>query len=74
MDGPHEAHLSRILTRLSADLRAKYEAGQQEHGGNLWEKPGMLEQAYAEVLDLAVYLITAMEQRDSGRRLTGRDI
>jgi len=68
-----DAHLNRIVTRLSADLRAKYEAGQIEHGGNLWEKPGMLENAYAEVLDLAVYLLTAIEQRDERRRITGRD-
>lgn len=74
MDAAHEAHLARILTRLTADLRAKYEAGQAEHGGNLWEKPGMLEQAYAEVLDLAVYLLTAMEQRDQRRTITGRDV
>lgn len=73
MTAEQDAHLNRIVTRLSADLRAKYEAGQIEHGGNLWEKPGMLENAYAEVLDLAVYLLTAIEQRDERRRITGRD-
>lgn len=73
MDAPHEAHLSRILDQLTADLRAKYEAGQIEHGGNLWEKPGMLEQAIEEVLDLAVYLYTLREQRDRRYTITGRD-
>ena len=73
MNADQTAHLDRIVNRLSADLRAKYEAGQQEHGGNLWEKPGMLEQAYAEVLDLATYLLTLMEQRDNRSRITGRD-
>ena len=73
MDDAQRAHLDRIISRLNADLRAKYEAGQQQHGGNLWEKPGMLEQAYAEVLDLATYLLTLMEQRDERRRITGRD-
>jgi hypothetical protein len=73
MTAEQDAHVERIVARLSADLRAKYEAGQQEHGGNLWEKPGMLEQAYAEVLDLATYLLTLMEQRDQRRRITGRD-
>lgn len=74
MDAPHEAHLARILDTLNADLRAKYEAGQVEHGGNLWEKPGMLEQAIAEVLDLAVYLYTLKEQRDRRLTFTGRDV
>ena len=74
MDAAQTAHLERIVNRLSADLRAKYEAGQQHHGGNLWEKPGMLENAYAEVLDLAVYILTLMEQRDQRARITGRDI
>lgn len=73
MDAPHEAHLGRILDQLTADVRAKYEAGQVEHGGNLWEKPGMLEQAIAEVLDLAVYLYTLREQRDRGFVHNGRD-
>lgn len=73
MSADHEAHLRRIQTRLAADIDAKYRAGQAEHGGRIWEKPGMLEHAYAEVLDLAVYLLTLMEQRDSGRTITGRD-
>lgn len=73
MEPEQEAHLARVTDRLTKDLRAKYEAGQLEHGGNLWEKPGMLECAYAEVLDLAVYLLTLLEQRDTRARITGRD-
>lgn len=68
------AHLARILQNVTADLCAKYEAGQIEHGGNLWEKPGLLEAAIEEALDLCVYLYTLREQRDSGRRFTGRDV
>ena len=72
--GPeHEAHLARLTRRFTADLDAKYRAGQQHHGGRVWEKPGMLESAYEEVLDLAVYLLVLMEQRDEKRRITGRD-
>ena len=73
MDAEHEAHLQRIKDRFTADLDAKYRAGQEEHGGELWLKPGMLEHAYAEVLDLAVYILTAMEQRDRQRYPTGCD-
>ena len=73
MSPAHEAHLQRIKDKLTADLDAKYRAGQEEHGGQIWEKPGMLEHAYAEVLDLAVYIMTLMEQRETRRRITGRD-
>lgn len=73
MTSEQEAHLARVKARFSADLDAKYRDGQMTHGGDLWLKPGMLENAYAEVLDLAVYLLTAMEQRDERRRITGRD-
>ena len=73
MTDEHEAHLQRIKDRFVADVDAKYRAGQSEHKGRLWEKPGILENAYAEVLDLAVYLLTLFEQRDRGRSSTGRD-
>lgn len=69
----HDAHLRRITDRLAADVRAKYRAGQEHHGGRLWEQPGMLDLAYEEILDLAVYVLTAIEQRDTRRRVTGRD-
>lgn len=73
MTAEQEAHLARVKARLVADLDAKYRDGQDKHGGDLWTKPGMLEQAYAETLDQAIYLLTAMEQRDSRRPITGRD-
>ena len=62
MDAAHEAHLQRILTRFNADARGKYEHGQREHGGNLWQKPGMLDSAIEEAIDLVVYLYTLKEQ------------
>ena len=69
MDAPHEAHLTRIVGQVTHDIREKYERGQAEHGGNLWLKPGMLDKAIEEVLDLAVYLYTMREQRDVERGL-----
>ena len=73
MTADHEAHLASLISRISKDLDAKYRAGQIEHGGRIWEKPGMLEHAIEEVLDLAVYLYTLRDQRDSKRTITGRD-
>lgn len=62
MTPEHQAHLDQIVSELTQDIRAKYIKGQAEHGGNIWEKPGMLEHAIEEVLDLAVYLYTLKRQ------------
>ena len=69
MDPAHEAHIGRILAQFSADAHAKYALGQQEHGGSLWEKPGMIEHAIEEAIDLVVYLYTLREQRERGLKL-----
>ena len=73
MTDEQQEHLDRILAAFHADASAKYDDGQREHGGNLWEKPGMLEHALEEAIDLVIYLYTMREQREAGRRLTGRD-
>jgi len=62
MTPEHEAHLEHLKAEFCKDLDAKYRAGQIEHGGNIWEKPGMLEHAIEEVLDMAVYLYTLRDQ------------
>lgn len=59
------AHLNRILSQFTRDASEKYTAGQREHGGNLWEKPGMLDQAILEAIDQVIYLYTLKEQRDA---------
>lgn len=73
MTDDQESHLARLKAEIAADIDAKYRAGQAHHGGNLWQKPGLLEMAIEEVLDLAAYLYALKEQRDGGRRPTGRD-
>ena len=62
MSPEHEAHLSHLKTEFTADLDAKYRAGQIEHGGNIWEKPGMLAHAIEEAIDQVVYLYTLRDQ------------
>jgi hypothetical protein len=62
MDQEHESHLRDVKYNILNDLDRKYRQGQIEHGGNLWEKPGMLDNAIEEVIDLAVYLYTLKEQ------------
>ncbi len=58
----HLAHLRQIQRQVMTDLRRKYLKGQKEHGGNLWQKPGLLDEAINEALDLVVYLYTLRGQ------------
>lgn len=64
MNGEHEAHLQRILEAVNRDLSLKYRGGQTEHGGRLWMKPNLLDEAIKEALDLVVYLYTLKEQQE----------
>jgi hypothetical protein len=57
-----EDYLAHLKKEIMSDLDAKFRAGQIEHGGNIWEKPGMLEHAIEEVLDMAVYLYVLRDQ------------
>lgn len=56
------AHIGRVIDAQTALMRDKYRKGQKEHGGNCWEKPGMLAHAMDEAADLPVYLHTLWEQ------------
>lgn len=62
MTPAQEAHRDRIIRRFTAAFAAKYTKGQQEHGGNMWTKPGMLQHAIEEVTDLVAYLYTLEDQ------------
>lgn len=65
MEPEHEAHLTRICEAVVGALQKKYPEGQLEHGGRLWEKPGMLAHAIDEATDQNVYLHTLREQLQS---------
>ncbi len=68
MTKAQEAHLNRIKKQFLKAVDAKYKLGQLAHGGNLYEKPGMLDMALEEVTDLYVYLITLKEQQNGLRK------
>ncbi|MFP5261000.1 MAG: hypothetical protein ACLGJB_03740 [Blastocatellia bacterium] len=57
-----EHHLQTIIASFESEVALKYRKGAIEHGGHLWEKPGMIENAMEEVLDLYVYLFTLRDQ------------
>lgn len=62
MTPDREAHLQRMQEKFIALSRSKYEAGQIEHGGKMWEKSGMIEHAKEEIIDLWHYITTLEEQ------------
>lgn len=64
MDDKHVEHANYILEQFAEKMQAKYEKGQAEHGGNLWEMPpkDLLENAIDEAIDQVVYLITLQGQ------------
>ena len=57
-----DEHIGRVNAQHVALTNMKYAKGQREHGGNCWEKPGMLAHALDEASDLTVYLWTLREQ------------
>lgn len=56
-DQPDEAkaHAARVASEVAEAIHAKYCKGQQEHGGQIWKKAGMLGHAEDEARDLSVY-------------------
>ena len=55
-------HVLTICRRFAEEATRKYVAGVREHGGHLPDKPGMLANLRAEVLDLAIYQDTLTDQ------------
>ena len=55
MQAEHEAHLQRLLAWVATHVDRKYRRGQAEHGGKLWEAPGLLTELLAEGIDLLAY-------------------
>lgn len=65
MTPEQEAHLQRIKDKFVLLCDAKYRHGQQEHGGDLHLKDGLLDMAIEEVIDLTTYLFSMKEQQTS---------
>lgn len=55
-------HLQAILRDFIDKTSDKYVSGATEHGGNLWDKSGIIEMAMEEAIDLYVYLYTLKQQ------------
>jgi hypothetical protein len=62
MDKAHETHLEKIKTTTLELIDKKYRQGQEQHGGNLWLKPGLIDEAINEAIDQVTYLLTLKDQ------------
>jgi hypothetical protein len=62
MSPEQEQHLKLIIGTFSKSMDAKYRKGQQEHGGDLWRKKGLIDMAIEEALDQVCYLVTLKRQ------------
>jgi hypothetical protein len=73
MTGKQTLHLKRVQLAAMKRINAKYKKGQKEHGGNIWEKAGMLANAEDESTDFIVYLYTLREQLEEAYALLQRE-
>ena len=62
----HALSCLQLFTKSSLD---KYADGQKTHGGNMWEKPGMIHNAYMEIIDQMYYISTIGQQVDLALKL-----
>ena len=62
MTKEQEEHLNSIVKDASIAIATKYRAGQDEHGGNLWTKKGIIDMAIDEAIDQVTYLLTLKRQ------------
>lgn len=68
MTDRQEEHLARVIAKFISRVTTKYELGQREHGGNLFDKPN-LPMLLEEVLDQIVYGHTLEDQIDEASDL-----
>lgn len=54
MTPQRQEFLDGIIAEFGADAAEKFQRGQAEHGGNLWERAAFPE-AYREAVDLVIY-------------------
>ena len=62
MTSEQDNHVIGIVQRLVSGVTDKYEAGQKEHGGNLWKKSGIIRNIHNETFDFAVYVDVLKQQ------------
>ena len=74
MNPDHEQHLTMLLETITDKIDTKYRAGQKEHGGKLWQKPHLLDEAINEAADQLIYLLTIEQQQRNDDGCTCRTV
>jgi hypothetical protein len=72
MNKENELNLMSIIEQAIDRIDRKYRKGDEQHGGKLWKKKGIIEMAIDEAIDQVVYLITLKQQIDSKTLYTVR--
>jgi len=62
MTEEQEKHLQTIKDNFVKLVDSKYRSGVIEHGGNLWEKQGIIDMLLEELIDGVTYALTLKEQ------------
>ncbi len=62
MNQKQEEHIDNIVDWFAEFAWDKYEKGSKEHGGNLFDKAGIIDMALEEAVDLVIYLFTLKQQ------------
>lgn len=67
MTPEQEKHLEIIKIVFNVKTNIKYRRGQEEHGGNLWDKSldFLIESAIEEAIDQFTYLVTLKTKLES---------
>jgi len=60
-----QEHSKEIAKDAARRIIMKYRAGQKEHGGELWTKPGIIDMAIEEAIDQVIYLLTLKQQLEN---------
>ncbi len=60
-----QEHSKQIAKDAAKRILIKYRAGQVEHGGKLWTKPGIIDMAIEEAIDQVIYLLTLKQQLEN---------
>lgn len=63
----YQEHIEDIEDTFAELMADKYEKGQKEHGGHLWDMPEdeLLDNAIDEAIDQVVYLLTLKQKREA---------
>ena len=70
----HQEHIDSITASFKELATAKYFKGAKEHGGNLWDKQGLIDMAIEEAIDQAIYLMTLKQQINDSNHIYGHRV